>query len=269
MVMNLYILLLVSLPEAFLNLMIALLITGRKENLKINSQNILKFVAAIFLMLTSSCFIRPASPNIITSVSLHIIAYSLILIIVYRMKPVYALFGTAFFFLIMSAIEVLYVPFIITYGFKGMTNFQNAYHWYVLLAMPQRIVQVIAILFLWKHDILLVTRINRRLNRLFIISFLLLTLGEYSSCYIFFEIFDKLTLVYQITFSISLFVIVLVLNILMFKLIYTVISGLIINSYNKYCEFENDVKFALDEIRSMLENNKVDEAVKLIDYINE
>ena len=269
MVMNLYILLLVSLPEAVLNLVIALLITGRKENLKINSQNVSKFAAAIILMLTSSWLIRPISPNIIISITLHTIAYVLILMLIYRIKPIYALLGTSFFLLIMTTTEILYTPYIITYGFKGMANFQNAYHWYVLLVMPQRIFQAIVAAFLWKHEILLATQINRRFHRLFLASFLTLLFGEQLLYFVFVTLFDQMQLVYQITFSISLFVIVLVLNILLFKLVYTVITGLVVKSYNKYCEFEDDVKFALDEIRSLLTKNKVDEAVKLIDYINE
>lgn len=269
MVMNLYILLLVSLPEAFLNLTIALLFTGCKGNLKINKKNIFKFSTAILLMLLSSCIIRPISPNVIASITLHNIAYSLILILVYKMKPVYAVFATSFIFLIMTVTEILYAPYVITYVFKGMERFQNAYHWYVLLAMPQRFAQAMVAAFLWKHEILLVTRINRRLNRLFLSSILMLSYGGQLLYFVFIAVFDKMQLVYQITFSVSLFVIVLVLNIQMFKLIYTVITGLIIKSYDKYCEFEDDVKFALDEIRSLLTNNQVDEAVKLIDYINE
>ncbi|WP_024833316.1 hypothetical protein [Ruminiclostridium josui] len=269
MVMNLYILLLVSLPEAFLNLIIGLLITGKKENLKINTQNVLKFATAIILMLTSSWLIRPISPNIVTSITLHIIAYVLIVMLMYRMKLIYALLGTSFFLLIMTTTEILYTPYLITYVFKGMVNFQNAYHWYVLLVIPQRIFQIIVANFLWKHEILLATQINRRFHRLFLTSILTLLFGEQLLYFVYVTIFDRMQLVYQITFSVSLLVIVLILNILIFKLVYTVITGLVVKSYNKYCEFENDVKFALDEIRSLLANNKVDEAVKLIEYINE
>lgn len=269
MVMNIYILLLVSLPEAFLNLIIALIITGRKENLELERYNITKFLSSLFLMLIASWVIRPLSPNVITSITLHVIAYSLILIIIYGMKPVYALFGTSFFLMIITTTEVLYTPYVITYVFNGMANFQNAYHWYVLLALPQRIVQVLAIVFLWKHEVLLATRINRRFHRLFLASFLLLLFGEQLLYFVFISSFVKLQLVYQIIFSVSMFAIVVVLNVLMFKLIYTVIGGLIVKSFNKYNDFEEDVRFALNEIRTMLVNNKVDEAVKLIDYINE
>lgn len=269
MIMNLYILLLVSLPEAFLNLIIALLITGRKENLKINSKNILKFSTAIALMLTSSWVIRPISPNIITSVTLHVIAYSLILMIVYKMKLIYALFGTSFFFMIITTTEVLYTSYVITYIFKGMENFQNAYHWYVILVLPQRTVQVLAIAFLWKHEVLLATRINHRFHKLFLASFLLLSFGEQSLYFVYLDFCDKLPLVYQVTFSVSMFAVVLILNILIFKLIHMIIGSLLENSYKMYTDFEDDVGFALDEIHSLLVNNQVDEAVKLIEFLNE
>lgn len=268
MVMNLYILFLVSLPEAFLNLIIALLITERKENLKINKHNVIKVLTALSLMLLSSCIIRPISPNILTSVALHTIAYSMIIMSVYRMKLVYALFGIAFFLLVMTGSEVIYTPYVITYVFKGMADFQNAYHWYVLLSLPQRVIQVIVIAFLWKHEVLLVTRINRQFHKLFIISFLLLSFGEYLSCYVFLAVFDMLPLAYQITFSVAMFIIVIVLNFIILKLIYTAINGLVVKSFHKYNDFENDVKFAFDEIRTLLVNNQVDEAIKLIDDLN-
>ncbi len=269
MVMNLYILLLVSLPEAFLNLIIALLITGRKENLKINSQNIFKFVTAIILMLTSSCIIRPASPNIITSVTLHVITYTLIFIIVYRIKPVYALFGTSFFFMIITTTDMLYISYVITYIFKGLEGFQNGYYWYVLLSLPQRIIQLMVIAFLWKHEVLLATKINYRFHKLFLASFLLLSFGEQLLYFVYLALFERLTLMYQIMFSVSMFIIVLVLNILVFKLIHMVIGNLLQKSYKMYTDLEDDVGFALDEIRALLVNNQVDEAVKLIDYIND
>ncbi len=269
MVMNLYILLLVSLPEAFLNLIIALLIAGKKENLKINSRNILKFATAIILMLTSSWVIRPISPNIVTSVTLHVIAYSLIFIVLYRMKPTYALLGTSFFMLLLTVIEVLYMPYVITYAFKGMVNYQSAYHLYVLLSLPQRIGQVIVTIFLWKYEILLATRINHRFHRLFVAVFILLLFGEQLLYFVFVTVFDKLQLVYQITFSLSMLVVFLSLNILMFKLIYMVIGNLVVNSFNKYKDFEDDVIYALGEIRNLLTKNQVDEAIKLINYLNE
>lgn len=268
MVMNLFILLLVSLPEAFLNLIMALLITGRKENLKINKQNVIRFLTALFFMLLSSYCIRPISPNIITSVAAHVIAYSLIIMFVYRMKLIYALFGTAFFYLVIAITESLYTPYVITYGFKGMANFQNAYHWYVLLSLPQRVVQIIVIALLWKHEVLLITMINRQFHKVFLASFLLLTLGEYLLCYIFVAVFDMIPFVYQITLSVSLFIIAIVLNVMIFKLMYMVISHLIVKSYSKYNDLEDDVKFAFNEIRTLLLNNQVDEAVKLIDNLN-
>jgi hypothetical protein len=184
------------------------------------------------------------------------------------MKPIYALFGTAFFFMIITTTEVLYTPHVITYGFKGMENFENAYHWYVLLSAPQRIVQILVAVFLWRHDILLVTRINNKFHKMFLASFLLLVFGEQLLYFIFISIFEKLQFVYQIGFSVAMFIIVLVLNFLILKLIYTVIGGLVVKSYNKYNDFEDDVKFAFDEIRTLLVNNQVDEAVKLIDDLN-
>lgn len=184
------------------------------------------------------------------------------------MKLVYALFGTAFFFMIITTAEVIYVPYVVTYCFNGMQNLQSGYQWYVLLSLPQRLMQILVAVFLWKHEILLATRISGKFHKMFLASFLLLGFGEQLFYFVFVSIFDKLQIVYQIAFSVAMFIIVLVLNFLVFKLIYTVITGLVVKTFNKYNDLENDVKFAFEEIRTLLVNNQVDEAVKLIDDLN-
>ncbi len=268
MVMNLYMLLFVSLPEAFLNLAIVLIITGGKDNLRINRQNVIRFVTCLALMLTTSWFIRPIAPSIIINVILHTIAYLIIISIIYRLNVIYTLFGVAFAILVMSTVEVMFLPYVINYIFKGMENFQKAYHWYILLSLPHRIVQLLVIAFFWRYEVLLLTRINRRFHSYFVTSFLLLAFVEHIFYFIFVTYSDKMSLAYQITYSLAMFTMVLVLNAFIFRFMYIAIGGVVVNGYNKYKELEEDAKFAFSEIRSLLIENKVDEAINLIDDLN-
>jgi hypothetical protein len=48
---------------------------------------------------------------------------------------------------------------------------------------------------------------------------------------------------------------------------YITVSNLLIKGYKKYSEFEEDVLFALDEIYLMLNDNRIDEAIELIDQL--
>lgn len=267
--MNLYILFFVSLPEAFLNLIIILLIAGEKDRLKINNSNVIRFVVTLILMLAASWFIRPIASNFVISISLHIIAYTLIMFLIYRMNIMYALLGISFALMLIVTTEVLYFPYIITYVHHGMENFTKAYPLFLPYSLPDRIVQVIVIRFLWKHDILLATRINRRFHKLFIASFLILTIIEDVFYLIFVTFSDKMPLSYQIAFSVGLFVMAVVQSFLIIKFIYLALGGVLVKGYGKYVELEENVKFAFDEIRNLLEEKKVDDAIKLIKELKE
>lgn len=264
MVMNLYILLTVSLPEAFFNLIIILLFAGEKDRLKINKSNIIRFSISLTGMLVASCIIRPLVPNVVVNTALHTLSYILILTIMYKMNLFNTLFSIIFALLIFSTVENLYLPFIIAYVAKGMESFARNYYLYPAYAIPSRIVQLIIIYFLWKHEILLVTRIDRQFHRIFVTSMTILLFVEYFLGYIFSSCFGNITFIQQITFSIALISAVIIFNLLVFKFIYIAVSGIIIKGYKQYAEFEDDVKFVFGKIQTMLEDNKIHEAINLI-----
>lgn len=266
--MNFYILVLVSLPEAFLNIVIILLFAGKKEKLNLNKPNLIRFTMTLVLMLLASSIIRPIAPSVMINMFLHTIVYVIIFVLIYRLKLPYAILSISFMFLIYSTLENLYLPFIITYAFNGIDNFFNQYYLLPLFSIPNRVGQIAVILFLWKYEILLVTRINKRFHKFFIISSLSIIFIEFFLGYLFCSYFNKINLIHQISLSVSLISFVFLFNFLIFKFFYVVISDMLVNGYKKYNEFEENVLFALTEIQTMLKHSKVDEAIKLIDELN-
>ncbi len=266
MVMNIYILMLVSLPEAFLNLILFLLFSGNKDRLKVNKPNVIRFIATLVLMLVATNFIRPAAPNVAVNMVLHILAYFVIILIIYRINIRYALLGICFTMLIYSTVENAYVPYIMIYT-KGIAKFAGHYMMYPVYSLPTRICQLLAICLLYKYEILLVTKISKKFHTLFILNTLVLTVIEYSLLFLYLTYFDKMLLAHQIAFSATIFIMVTGLNFLVFSLIYNAVTVLVQRGYDKYAELEEDAIFALNTIKGMLRNKEVDEAVNLIDKL--
>ncbi|RCX13775.1 hypothetical protein DFR58_1163 [Anaerobacterium chartisolvens] len=267
MVMNIYMLFFLSLPEAVLNLIIMLLFAGSKGRLKINKANILRFTISIVLMLTASWFIRPASPNIITSVILHQIAYVLIILVVYRLKFTYILLAVSFTYLASSTMENAYTPYIITYICNGIESFQNAYHWYVLYCLPTRAIQIASAVFLWRYDIMVATRLDHRFHKNFISCALILVSLENAFAFIFYTYWHTMSLIYQTLYSVSILLMVFGFNFAVFKLLYDTIGGIISKGYRQYTELEESARYAFDKIETLLQCNKINEAVELIQEI--
>lgn len=268
MVMNGYILLFVSLPEAILNIIIFLLFAGKKESLKINKPNAIRFVITLGLMLASSAFIRPKAPNVAVNMCVHLIAYVAIIVIVYKINIQYAFLSVGLAMLTYSTVENAYTPYVIVYLLKGMENFPKEYLMFPIYSLPIRISQLIVIWFLWKHEILLVTKMDKRFHTNFIFTTLILILVEYFFVFIFYTYYEIMPLHHQIVFSIALCVMAIAFNLLIFKLVYNAVYGIVKKSYTYYSELEDNVRHAFNEIRRMLKDNNVEEAIKLIDELN-
>lgn len=268
MVMNLYILFLISLPEAFLNAIIFLLFAGAKNKLKINKVNIISFTISISAMLVSSTIIRPIAQNVIENIILHILAYIIIFSLVYRLNFSYTALGVVLTMLLVSTISNSYFPFIIAYVSKGISNFSKNYHLFVIYQIPVRIFQIIVILYLWKYEILIITRISQRFHKAFIIVSFILIIIEYSSAYLFYTYFNILPLPYQIFNAFMLLLLVTIFNFVILQTAYVAIGDILTKGYSQYKELEYNAKFAFEEVNNLLKNDKVNEAIELINELN-
>ncbi|MDF2988563.1 MAG: hypothetical protein K0R50_4073 [Eubacterium sp.] len=267
MVMNLYILFSVSLPLAILDLIQFLLFAGKKDRLKINKPNVIRFVISIVLMLLATNFIRPVAPNVAVNLALHIAVYVIILILVYRITIQYAVLSVAFTMLIYSTIENAYVPYIVAYISKGWDNFGKQYMLYPIYTLPNFICCIIVIRFLWKYEILMISKINKNFYKLFIYTTLILILVEYILFFLFYTYFDKMPLAHQIAFSVTLLLMSIGLNLLVLRLIHKAVVGLVQKGYDQYSDLEEAVKYAFVEIQKMLKEKNYDGANNFLDEI--
>lgn len=266
-IMNVYILLLVSLPEAFLSLIQFLLFAGKKDKLKINKPNIIRFVISIVLMLGASNYIRPAAPNVAMNMALHITAYVVIITLIYRLNVPYAILGVAFTMLIYSSIENAYLPYIVAYISKGWGNLEKQYMLYPVFALPNTICRIIIVWFLWKYEIFIVTRINKSFRKMFMYTTLILILVEYILFFLFNTYFDIMPLTHQIAFSITLVLMALGLNLLVFRLMHKVVVGLVQKGYEQYTDLEDAAKYAFNEIQKLVKEKDYNGVDMLVDKI--
>ena len=266
-VMNLYILIIVSLPEAFFNLIIFLLIAGAKDKLKINKPNVIRFAASLVTMLAASSIIRPVAPNVVVNVVSHCLVYIVIIMLIYRLKLRYASLSVVFTMLMFSSIENLYYPFIIAYISKGTENYMKHYQWIALYAIPSRVMQVGIILFLWKYEILLVTKISKKFHKAFIISTFAMIIVEYFFAYTFANYFSTYSLSYQVVFAAILFLMTIVFCFIIFQTVYVAIGDVITKGFTKYSELEENAKLAFDVINDLIKDNKTVEAMNLINEL--
>ena len=69
-------------------------------------------------------------------------------------------------------------------------------------------------------------------------------------------------------FSIALCAMAIIFNLLVFRLIYNAVGGIVKKGYEQYSEFEDNVKHAFGEIQNMLKDKNIDGAIDLIDELN-
>lgn len=262
--MNLYILFIISLPEAFFNLIIFLLFAGARDKLKINKSNIIRFAVSLVSMLVASSIIRPVVPNVVVNMISHCLVYILIIMLVYGFRLSYASLSVVFTMLMFSSIENLYYPFIVAYISKGIDNYMKHFQWIALYAMPSRILQLGIILCLWKYEILLVTKISKKFHKAFIISTFIMIIVEYFFAYSFANYFNTYSLSYQVIFAAMLVLMTIAFCFLIFQTVYVAIGDVLTRGFTKYMELEENAKLAFDIINELIKDNKTVEAMALI-----
>ncbi len=269
MEMNFSILVLVSLPEAFLNLILILLAAERKNRLKISKSNIMRFFISLTLMLTASWFLRPLAPDPAFNILFHIIAYVMIITVVYRINLGTVFLSVIIISILMITIENAYIPFIIAYKIKNLTTFFSSNPTLLTCSLPERILQCLAIYLLWKYnEAFVITRINKRIRAIFIICNLIFIFAQAYFSNIFAAYFSSLSLVHQILYALVLVILLFAFDFLIFTLIYLTVKDVMRHGYNRYLELEENAKYAFSKIYSLIKEKKdVEGAVSLLEEL--
>lgn len=231
--MDLFMLIFLSMPEFLLNMLLMLIIAGKKNKLKFNKVgNVIQFAVALALMLTATWLIRPHASSPAQSLVCHSIAYVLIILVVYRINPVKVVLGVAWTILYQNTLENTFIPFVIAYFSKGLTAFYGSHLTLILVSLPVRIFQALAVIYFYKNDEFLgAIRGDKKYNIVFAASCYLLTLAEVFISYIYYTFFDEFSFVIQLLFSCSLLALILSFYIAIFGFIYIIVK-----------KFSDDVK---------------------------
>jgi hypothetical protein len=226
--MNLFMLIFLSIPEAILSLPFMLIISGKKEKLKFKIGNVIQFFISIALMLTASCIIRPLVSDVSQSTACHTLAYSVIVILVYRIHPAKALLGVAWTVLFVSTLENSFIPFVITYLCKGISNFYGSNITLLVCSIPVRICQVVAARYFYNNDEFLDTiRNDKKYSIIFGISSFFMVVAEVFISYTYAQYFDKFTFMIQLLFSCALLVLMLSFYVAIFGFIYIMLNNFV------------------------------------------
>ncbi len=230
--MDLFMLIFLSLPEFIFDLPLMLIISGEKEKLKFEVNNVIKFFLAIALMLIATWFIRPYVSSTFQSIACHTIAYGLIILLIYRPHPVKAALGITWASLYVYTLENTSVPFVITYISKGLTSFYGNNITLILCSLPVRTFQILAVIYFYKNDEHIeAIRSEKKYSIVFASSWFIMSLAEVFIAYVYYTYFDKYSFTVQLLFSFALLALMLSFYIAIFGFIYIVVR-----------KFSNDVK---------------------------
>jgi hypothetical protein len=259
----------VSLPEAVASLIIMILLLGQRKYLNWRDKsNIIRFVGSICLMLLATVVVLPLSPNVVTNAAGHFIFYLLIIKLVYSIDFPAALFSVSLFYTLAMVVENTYMPFVITYVFKSPANFYSDSVNLLIYSIPARVMQIIIIVFLLKYHIVFIsTKLNKKINILVSVVLAGIMFSELFISLAFVNNFDKFSQASQILFSVSLAALML-FNMLIIKIVFEVTKWAVEAGSNQYYSLENHSEWLFNKIRTLLEENNIDGAKKILSRLN-
>lgn len=277
MIVNIGIIFFLSLPEAVLNTILVLYIAGEREShLKLNRANIIKMIVSTILMLFATAIIRPFMPNIVVSILFHIIAYTLIISIIYRTNFWTILFSTIASALVVSTIENIFVTIMTVVLGRGISEYMTNIPVMFALSLPIRLFQVLVIFFLKRYyNILEFTNISKEFRKVFIFCNLTIITAEYYISNSFVNHFSQYTKIEQILFAAAILIITITVNFLVFTSIYLSVKKVMLVSDSNYrklqsnmTELEENAKYAFNEVYRLLKDEEnVEQATVLLEKL--
>jgi hypothetical protein len=268
MEMNPFILIFISLPEAFLNIFIILLFAGEKCRLKLSKPNIIRFLSALSLMLLASCIIRPLVPNFIFNAFFHVLAYTLIIKTVYKINFGTTILSVLLLALFFATVENSYYPLVITYVSDGLNKFFEDNFVMLICTLPTRVIQVSAIVFLWKHYVVFaIAKLNKSNYRLFVAAIIIITTVQLYFSYNFVYYFSMMLFIHRILYSTAIFILAIVFNVLIFKLIYSTGKGLLKHGIKRCNAIEQDAELAFIDIYNLLKKQDINGAIEILEEL--
>ncbi|RCX08678.1 hypothetical protein DFR58_14121 [Anaerobacterium chartisolvens] len=253
--MNIIVLLLVSIPESIFNLFLGFLITGQKEYIFINSlRKLLKLITTAAIMSISSYVIRTFVPIGIMTIGLHFIAYTIIIKFCYRIKITKSLASVTFFTGFLMTVEILYIPPLAIFIQKNILKIYDDNILRIVCTIPERIIQFIAVIWLWNCGVVLVDlKKYKDIRKMATIILLILYAIEMFSLFTFIKQIDIMDLTTKVTYMLICIGFV-ALNILMFKFISKFTATVIEEETRDFKKHKEAVDLAINKINVLIGN---------------
>lgn len=262
---DLFIVLTVTSFETILNLVVILLLAGERGFLDFTARlNIVRFAVCTVLICILSYIFRPLAPNVIVNSLFHVAIYIVAIMLVYRIGIYRAVFCTLILLFFFASFENIYVPYIMAYISKGYANFFSNDITIFLCSLPERILWIGVIIFLWKHHIIFITaRLNKRIYILLTVILISASLAMNTISLVYVSYFNNISLAYQMTFSVGLLILG-VADFLLIKLLYELMKWSIERGTARYMESEYNLDWLIKKLNILLYNNEYENAKKLL-----
>jgi len=220
--MSLFTILAVSLPEAVLNIYIGLLLTGHRSKLYLDDKiNIVRLIITAPLMVSVTFFSRYILTELLLVVLFNVLLYTLILLLVYKIKWHEAVLAVLIFYGLLITIEIAYMPQFFVLFEISMEEYFASDLTRFFTSIPQRLIQLGIVVSLWNWDIVYLKLQYHKKLKYYVLAFtFLLFIAEVSFCTLFLYSLNMLTHNFRIYFSILSIVFVAV-NITYFKMLLT------------------------------------------------
>lgn len=223
--MSLFSILTVSVPEAILNIYIGFVLIGHRTKLYLDDKlNIIRLISAVPLMVIVAVINRSLVSNLVLVLLINVVAYTLIIKLVYKLKWFESLLCVVIFVGILITIEFAYMYQFLVLMDMSIEDYLKSDIMRFIISLPQRAIQVAIIISFWNWDLVYLSIQSYKKVKSLVISFtLLLFLTEAAFYTLFMYSLEMLSTTYKIYYSICCFMFV-VINFLFSKLLTTLLK---------------------------------------------
>ncbi|MCX7746906.1 MAG: hypothetical protein N2645_08445 [Clostridia bacterium] len=152
--MSLFSILLVSVPEAICNIFVGFVLTGQRNKLYLNDfLNIIRFVAAVILMVLTAVVSRSLFSNLLLILLCNVVLYTITLKYVYNIKWLDAFLSVFLFCGLLITAEILYLPPYAKFLNKNISELISSDVIRFLTCIPERAIQIWVAISFWKWDL--------------------------------------------------------------------------------------------------------------------
>ncbi|MCX7923765.1 MAG: hypothetical protein N3B21_17410 [Clostridia bacterium] len=203
--MSLFSILTVSMPEVILDIYLGFVLIGQRSRLYLDDKlNLLRLFIAVPLLVIAQVTARAVLPNLLFVLLANILFFIIILKFVYTLKWRESILSTLIIYGFLITVEATYVHQFAGFINKSAGTFFSNDIVRLLYSIPERIIQLIVIVSLWRWDIVYFNLLrNKKILYTFSLFAVLLFSAEVTFIYAFVHYIDKMSPAFRIACSIA------------------------------------------------------------------